>query len=78
MPLDALLSRAQASRAEAAIFFYYEEEEALTWDFPAQREALRKLGIESLALEHQPYPPAGALEPTIAEFLSRAASSRTS
>lgn len=78
MPLDALLSRARASRAQAAIFFYYEEEEALTWDFPAQREALRKLGIESLALEHQPYPPTAASEPEIAEFVSRVASSRRS
>jgi benzoyl-CoA reductase/2-hydroxyglutaryl-CoA dehydratase subunit BcrC/BadD/HgdB len=70
VPIPALLELARRSRAEAAIFFYYEEEEALTWDFREQRDALRTLGIESLALEHQPYPPSAALEPAIRSFLT--------
>ena len=72
VPIEPLLELARTSGAEAAIFFYYEEEEALTWDFGEQRDALRTLGIESLALERQPYPPGGALEPTIRSFLEDA------
>ena len=71
VPIPQLLELARSSRARAALFFYYEEEEALTWDFRAQREALRTLGIESLALERQPYPPSAALEPAIRAFLAR-------
>jgi benzoyl-CoA reductase/2-hydroxyglutaryl-CoA dehydratase subunit BcrC/BadD/HgdB len=76
VPIDALLAYARERRAEAAVFFYYDEEEALTWDFPAQREALRALGIESFALELQAYPPTAAVEPAIREFLARASASR--
>jgi benzoyl-CoA reductase/2-hydroxyglutaryl-CoA dehydratase subunit BcrC/BadD/HgdB len=76
VPIAALLERARASRAQVALFFYYEEEEALTWDYPEQREALRTLGIESLALERQPYPPAPFVEPMIREFLARASATR--
>jgi hypothetical protein len=70
VPIAQLLELARSSRARAALFFYYEEEEALTWDFGAQRDALRTLGIESLALEHQPHPPNAACEPAIREFLA--------
>jgi benzoyl-CoA reductase/2-hydroxyglutaryl-CoA dehydratase subunit BcrC/BadD/HgdB len=74
VPIAALLERARESRAEAALFYYYEEEEALTWDYPAQQVALRTIGVESFALERQPYPPTAAVEPVIREFLARATS----
>ncbi|HET6338245.1 MAG TPA: 2-hydroxyacyl-CoA dehydratase family protein [Polyangiales bacterium] len=75
VPILALLDSARNSRAQVALFFYYDEEEALTWDYPAQRDALKTLGIQSFALERQPYPPTGALEPSIREFIARASRS---
>lgn len=71
VPIPALLELARRSASRAAIFFYYEEEEALTWDFGAQRDALRTLGIESLALERQSHPPSADIEPAIRSFLAR-------
>jgi benzoyl-CoA reductase/2-hydroxyglutaryl-CoA dehydratase subunit BcrC/BadD/HgdB len=71
VPIPDLLESARSSRAQLALFFYYNEEEALTWDYPAQRDALKVLGIESFALERQPYPPTDAVEPSIREFIAR-------
>jgi benzoyl-CoA reductase/2-hydroxyglutaryl-CoA dehydratase subunit BcrC/BadD/HgdB len=56
LPLPALLDAAALSGAEVAVFFYYAEEEALTWDYPAQAAALAARGIRSLLLPKQPYP----------------------
>jgi hypothetical protein len=55
-PLQALLDAAAMSGAEAAIFCYYAEEEALTWDHPAQAAALEARGLKTLQLSRQPYP----------------------
>jgi len=56
LPLSALLDLAAKSGAEAAVFFYYNEEEGLTWDHPAQVAALESRGIRCLLLTRQPYP----------------------
>ena len=56
LPLSALLDVAARSGAKAAIFFYYNEEEALTWDYPAQSAALQSRGLRTLLLPRQSYP----------------------
>jgi benzoyl-CoA reductase/2-hydroxyglutaryl-CoA dehydratase subunit BcrC/BadD/HgdB len=61
---------ARAVSAQAAIFYYYAEEEALTWDAPAQIAALRELGIVCLHLAAQPYPPPMTLLPELTEFFA--------
>ena len=66
---SALTELARASAAEVAIFFYYAEEEALTWDFPAQSQALAAGGVPSLLLPQQAYPPTADLEARVKEFL---------
>jgi benzoyl-CoA reductase/2-hydroxyglutaryl-CoA dehydratase subunit BcrC/BadD/HgdB len=78
VPIALLIEHARASHAEAAVFFYYGEEEALTWDFSAQRDALAELGVPSLALEVQPYPPTTQVEPHIQDFLAQASRLRAS
>lgn len=71
LPLSALLELAATSGARAAVFFYYNEEEGLTWDHPAQVAALESRGIRSLLLARQPYPPsAEAARPLSAFFNS--------
>lgn len=67
-PTAALLELAQASRARAALFFYYAEEEALTWDHPEQAAALRAHGIATLALEQAEHPPSPALLAHLQQF----------
>jgi benzoyl-CoA reductase/2-hydroxyglutaryl-CoA dehydratase subunit BcrC/BadD/HgdB len=69
-PLESLIELAKASRAEAAIFYYYAEEEALTWDRAAQDVALRTLGIATLHFESECYPPTAAVKPRLREFFS--------
>jgi benzoyl-CoA reductase/2-hydroxyglutaryl-CoA dehydratase subunit BcrC/BadD/HgdB len=71
LPLSALLDAAISSKAEVAVFFYYTEEEALTWDYPAQAAALRAQAIPSLLLECQPYPPPPELETLLKAFFKR-------
>jgi hypothetical protein len=44
----------QAARAEAVIFYYPFEEEALTWEYPAQRDALHQAGVATLCFESIP------------------------
>lgn len=56
LPLFALLDAAARSGAKAALFFYYNEEEALTWDYPAQSAALEARGLRTLLLPRQTYP----------------------
>jgi benzoyl-CoA reductase/2-hydroxyglutaryl-CoA dehydratase subunit BcrC/BadD/HgdB len=69
-PTEALLELAAESRAEAAVFFYYAEEEALTWDYPAQRAALSARGIATLLLDREAYPPDPGLEPRLSKFFA--------
>lgn len=52
---EALLATIEQRRADAVIFFYYAQEEVLTWDYPAQRDALDARGVESICLSAQPY-----------------------
>lgn len=63
---------ARAARAEAAVFFHYAEEEALTWDIPAQQRALDALGIPVLRLAKQPYTASSSVAPSLSAFFSEA------
>jgi hypothetical protein len=45
---------AHNSRAQGAIFWLLEEEEALVWDLPQQQQALQGSGIATLTLTRQP------------------------
>lgn len=47
---------AKACNAQAAIFSYFPEEEALTWDFPEQKVALTKIGVRVARLADQTRP----------------------
>jgi benzoyl-CoA reductase/2-hydroxyglutaryl-CoA dehydratase subunit BcrC/BadD/HgdB len=67
---DAVVEFVQSAQADAAVFFYYAEEEALTWDFPAQRRALDRAGVPSLCLSDQPYPADASSERLLHEFLA--------
>jgi benzoyl-CoA reductase/2-hydroxyglutaryl-CoA dehydratase subunit BcrC/BadD/HgdB len=67
---DAVVEFVQSAHADAAVFFYYAEEEALTWDFPAQRRALERAGVPCLCLSDQPYPADASSERTLREFLA--------
>lgn len=70
LPLSALLESATRARAEAAVFFYYDEEEALTWDYPAQAAALQTRGMRTLLLPRQSYPPAREVQSDLDQFFS--------
>ena len=53
------------------IFFYYAQEEVLTWDYPAQREALDAAGIVSICLSGQPYVvDVAQIKATLAPFIA--------
>lgn len=67
-PLSALLDLAAVSGAQAAVFFYYNEEEGLTWDHPAQVAALQARGVRSLLLSRQPYPASVEVEDPLRAF----------
>ena len=43
-------------RADLAIFSYFSEEEALTWDYPEQKAALEEIGVRVLRLPDQAWP----------------------
>lgn len=47
---------AQACGAKLAIFSYFPEEEALTWDYPEQKAALEAVGVRVLRLPEQARP----------------------
>lgn len=72
-PFDpqAVVACAKAARADAVVFAFHAEEEALTWELPAQRRALSAAGIASVSFEGQGYPlGAEALRQPLAQFLS--------
>lgn len=52
-----LLEYAQSVHADGAIFYLFEQEEALTWDAPGQVSALEQAGIATLVLDNQAYLP---------------------
>jgi benzoyl-CoA reductase/2-hydroxyglutaryl-CoA dehydratase subunit BcrC/BadD/HgdB len=51
----ALLEHVHDTDAQGVIAFIYEADDAPSWDFPAQREALESEGIPMLLLDRQPY-----------------------
>ncbi len=54
---------AKAHAADAAIFSYLPEEEALTWDYPEQKEALEVQGVRVLRIEQsRPFDLAASLD----------------
>lgn len=53
--VTALLDEVQAVDARGVIAFIYEADDAPSWDFPEQREALDAAGIPMLPLDRQPY-----------------------
>jgi benzoyl-CoA reductase/2-hydroxyglutaryl-CoA dehydratase subunit BcrC/BadD/HgdB len=55
--VSALLQQVQATGAQGVIAYIYEADDAPSWDFPEQREALEARGIPMLLLDHQPYGP---------------------
>jgi benzoyl-CoA reductase/2-hydroxyglutaryl-CoA dehydratase subunit BcrC/BadD/HgdB len=70
-PPLALGDLAQRAQAEAAVFFYYAQEEALTWHTAAQRCELDALGLPALTLARQTYPPDAALQPLLHAFFAQ-------
>ena len=68
--VDSLVAFAGAAGAEAAVFFYYAEEEALVWDFPAQRQALEAAGVATLGLSLQPWPADDRVREPLRAFLA--------
>jgi hypothetical protein len=68
-----VIAQAKQSGARAAVFFYYAQEEALSWDYPAQQAALAALGIASLRLDRQPHPPCESLVATLHDFFAQCA-----
>lgn len=62
---------ARAAHADAVIFYFDAEEEALTWDYPAQRRDLEVAGVRVLAFADQPKLfSADALRPATQAFLA--------
>ena len=63
---------AKACGAVGAIFNFYAEEEALTWEYPAQRRALEAEGIATICFEGQPHQAdAAMLAAPLAEFIAK-------
>ncbi|MES2343921.1 MAG: 2-hydroxyacyl-CoA dehydratase family protein [Pseudomonadota bacterium] len=61
---------ARACGAAGVIFNFYAEEEALTWEYPAQRRALEAQGTATICFEGQPHhPDAASLAPVLANFV---------
>lgn len=65
-----LLDLAQAVHADAVVFYFYAEEEALTWDYPAQRRALVEAGIAVLCLDGRPHHPDASDAAQVGRFLA--------
>ncbi|HKO49284.1 MAG TPA: hypothetical protein VJV79_16235, partial [Polyangiaceae bacterium] len=70
-PIDGFVEFVRAARPEAVVFYYYVEEEALTWDHVPQREALDALSVPWLCLSMQPYPPSSAIGAQLAAFFEQ-------
>lgn len=57
--VDYVTETAREARAEGAVFNYLRWDDSHGWNFPSQRDALKGIGIPSLALEMQEYKLAG-------------------
>jgi benzoyl-CoA reductase/2-hydroxyglutaryl-CoA dehydratase subunit BcrC/BadD/HgdB len=73
----AIVECASRARAEAALFFHYAEEEALTWDYPVHSRALRDAGLPVLHLTSQSYPPLPSIQPTLEAFFASSSARRS-
>ena len=62
---------AKACGAEAAVFSYFGEEEALTWDYPEQKRALEGIGVKIIRLNDQTRPFDVDANRSIVEALTR-------
>ena len=69
-PAEALTDFALSAGAAGVVFHLFSEEEAFTWEYPAQRRALEALGLGVLSLALQPYTrDAGRLRGVLAHFI---------
>jgi hypothetical protein len=64
-----LLQRARESRADAAIFWLVEEDEALAWDLAQSRQALETAGLPCLSMPRRAWDYSDHPEISIAAFL---------
>lgn len=67
-PPEAITRFAKARQADLVIFHFWKVEEALTWDYPAERRALEAAGVRTLAFTDQPY----GIDPGLAAPIARA------
>lgn len=65
-----MIDLATRAHVQGAIFYYYASDEALSWDYPVQARDLARVGVASLRLDGQPYPPDDACDRAIALFVS--------
>jgi benzoyl-CoA reductase/2-hydroxyglutaryl-CoA dehydratase subunit BcrC/BadD/HgdB len=67
----AIVHFAQDAAAQGVVFFYFRQEEVLTWDYPQQRRALAAAGIASCCLAAQSYCVDGeAVQQAVRPFLA--------
>ena len=65
-----LLEFAKAAGADGVLFYFLQEEEALTWEYPAQRRVLEAADMRVLCLEGMTQrPDEAAIGPAIMAFL---------
>jgi len=57
--VDYVVEGVQESRAQGVIFNYLQWDDSHGWNYPSQRDALKKIGIPSLVFEMQEYKIAG-------------------
>jgi benzoyl-CoA reductase/2-hydroxyglutaryl-CoA dehydratase subunit BcrC/BadD/HgdB len=69
--VDGFVELVRSARAQGVIFYYYAQEEALTWDHVEQRQALQAAGVPWLCLSMQPYPASEAVDAEVQAFLAR-------
>ena len=73
----ALAAFASEAGADGVVFYFYAEEEALTWEYPAQRRALEAAGVASVCFEDQSYAfDAAAVAPRLSDFIQGLARGR--
>ncbi|MBI5444514.1 MAG: 2-hydroxyacyl-CoA dehydratase [Deltaproteobacteria bacterium] len=58
--VDYVAKSAQEAKVQGAVFNYLRWDDSHGWNYPSQRDALKELGIPSLAIEMQEYKLAGA------------------
>lgn len=70
-PAAALLDRVRAAKASAVVLWRIEEDEAQTWQLPAQRRALDAADIPALVLTRRDWAANDGAQAEIAAFLER-------